>query len=277
MAVATQLTASHLLRTAPSPRVRIEDFACARTGQTSVALKVGSKRSTGCHRLAIGGNRETFPPLFLQHSNPAHQRQDSVADRDFSWQPRPHAQPAGTIAVRASSCAVRRCRRRPSSAARCRLRRRPRGRSPGTRRRTCRGAARCRSRVRRSRRRAIRASRMRRRRSGCRRSAGIVLDRKVRRRAAVVRGSRCSPVDQKCPPPAEAGLRAIWSPKWSLGRICALTDGLGVCSLTAETQRIACWGTWTRTKNKGTRNLRVANYTIPQGAQPKPVPRDKST
>ena len=24
------------------------------------------------------------------------------------------------------------------------------------------------------------------------------------------------------------------------------------------------WGTWTRTKNKGTRNLRVANYTIPQ-------------
>ena len=27
------------------------------------------------------------------------------------------------------------------------------------------------------------------------------------------------------------------------------------------------WGTWTRTKNKGTRNLRVANYTIPQGAR----------
>ena len=26
-----------------------------------------------------------------------------------------------------------------------------------------------------------------------------------------------------------------------------------------------CWGTWTRTKNNGTRNRRVANYTIPQG------------
>ena len=25
-----------------------------------------------------------------------------------------------------------------------------------------------------------------------------------------------------------------------------------------------CWGTWTRTKNNGTRNRRVANYTIPQ-------------
>lgn len=24
------------------------------------------------------------------------------------------------------------------------------------------------------------------------------------------------------------------------------------------------WGTWTRTKNNGTRNRRVANYTIPQ-------------
>ena len=26
----------------------------------------------------------------------------------------------------------------------------------------------------------------------------------------------------------------------------------------------SCWGTWTRTKNNGTRNRRVANYTIPQ-------------
>ena len=37
------------------------------------------------------------------------------------------------------------------------------------------------------------------------------------------------------------------------------------------------WGTWTRTKNKGTRNLRVANYTIPQGCQPKPCRGIKST
>ena len=28
-----------------------------------------------------------------------------------------------------------------------------------------------------------------------------------------------------------------------------------------------CWGTWTRTKNNGTRNRRVANYTIPQRAE----------
>ncbi len=32
-----------------------------------------------------------------------------------------------------------------------------------------------------------------------------------------------------------------------------------------EDQDFTGWGTWTRTKNKGTRNLRVANYTIPQG------------
>jgi hypothetical protein len=29
------------------------------------------------------------------------------------------------------------------------------------------------------------------------------------------------------------------------------------------------WGTWTRTKNNGTRNRRVANYTIPQWPKPK--------
>ena len=44
----------------------------------------------------------------------------------------------------------------------------------------------------------------------------------------------------------------------------------------AESCGFHCWGTWTRTKNKGTRNLRVANYTIPQGARPKLVPRIKS-
>ena len=30
------------------------------------------------------------------------------------------------------------------------------------------------------------------------------------------------------------------------------------------------WGTWTRTKNKRIRIFRVANYTIPQGAELKP-------
>ena len=44
----------------------------------------------------------------------------------------------------------------------------------------------------------------------------------------------------------------------------------------AESCESHCWGTWTRTKNKGTRNLRVANYTIPQGAEPESVPRIKS-
>ena len=34
-------------------------------------------------------------------------------------------------------------------------------------------------------------------------------------------------------------------------------------SVTARMFVHQCWGAWTRTKNKGTRNLRVANYTTP--------------
>src|SRR5690606_9252866 len=39
----------------------------------------------------------------------------------------------------------------------------------------------------------------------------------------------------------------------------------------------SCWGTWTRTKNNGTRNRRVANYTIPQGRNRSTAPRFKRT
>src|SRR3546814_7971358 len=39
------------------------------------------------------------------------------------------------------------------------------------------------------------------------------------------------------------------------------------------TRRNNGWGTWTRTKNNGTRNRRVANYTIPHRTPPKPCRR----
>jgi hypothetical protein len=66
--------------------------------------------------------------------------------------------------------------------------------------------------------------------------------RSVRTRASVCRSS----------PRRAAGDRpAFWSPKWSLGRNIALTGDFGVSARGAETQRIYCWGTWTRTKNNG--------------------------